>query len=69
MKKVVAVIMLLTIIVAFAGAQETHYAYRVFQLSPSELQKILDSQGADGFHLVSIIWMQPFFLVVMEHPY
>jgi hypothetical protein len=69
MKKLVSVILLLVLVAAFVGAQETHYAYKILQIAPADLQRTLDSYGADGFHVISITWMQTYFFVVLEHPY
>ncbi len=69
MRRVVSIFMLLLLVLAFVGAQETRYTYRVFQISPIELQKVLDSQGSDGFRVVSITWLQPYFILVMERPF
>ncbi|MDP2791608.1 MAG: hypothetical protein Q8O15_07630 [Rectinemataceae bacterium] len=69
MKKWVILVLLLVLIVAFTGAQEIRYAYKVVQIIPAELQRSLDSYGADGYRVSYMLFMQSYFLVVLEHPY
>jgi hypothetical protein len=66
MKRAIALLLLVLFAIACAGTQELLYAYRVFTISPVELQKVLTSQGLEGFRVVSLTFTQGYCVLVME---
>lgn len=71
MKKAFAVLVLLVFIIGFAGATEPEpkYKYQYFKVEPIYFQRTLDAAGADGYRVVTILWMNTYYFIVMEKQY
>jgi len=71
MKKGVLIFALLVVLVCLVGAAtpEVKYKYKYFRVEPIYFQRTLDAAGAEGYRVVTILWMAPEFFIVMEKPY
>lgn len=71
MKKAIAIFVMLVLVTAIirAASPEPKYKYNYFKVEPIYFQRTLDAAGADGYRVVSIIWMETYFFIVVEKQY